>query len=47
MASALDGHAMVRRLELKKSTSTGKNKKWWWQRSRELVNSKNKRVCLK
>jgi hypothetical protein len=45
MCDALDGNAMVRCLELKESAGARKKKKWWRRRSKELVNSKNKRVC--
>jgi hypothetical protein len=45
MCDALDGHAMARHSELQESKGTRKKKKWRRRRSKELVNSKNKRVC--
>jgi hypothetical protein len=44
MSDAFNGHAMARRWELQEGTSARKKKKWWRRRSRELVNSKSKRV---
>jgi hypothetical protein len=47
MGDTLDGHAMAKHSELESTgkDSTGARKKWWRQRSKDLVNSKNKRVC--
>jgi hypothetical protein len=47
MCDALDGHAKMRRSQLKVSTGTRKKKKWWRWRSKELETVKIKGFSLK
>jgi hypothetical protein len=44
MSNAFNGHAMAQHWKLPEGTHTRKKKKRWQRRSRELVNSKSKRV---
>jgi hypothetical protein len=44
MRNSLDGHAMARRWGLRERISARKKKKRQRQRSKELVNSKSKRI---